>query len=701
MRNILTIAGSDSSGGAGIQNDLKTIAAHGHHGLSVITAVTAQNSESVLDIHPVDNVNAQLKALAEDIPIHGVKIGMLYTVVNVIAAIDFLKCYGNASLPVVLDPMMFASTGRQLITDEAMFLIVNELMPLCTLVTPNRQECEHLTGMTIDDSSDAAKAAIRLTAMTGISVLLKGGHLKEDTPQSIDLLYDGHQVTSFGLPRLMKDNTHGTGCCLSSAITCRLAEDRHLARAVRKAKDFVTTAINHGYPLGKGEGPVDPLIHFITNHVTMNDVANSCLAAGARPIMAEAKEEMSDIIPQHQGLVINMGTITAERLHTMEIALEHVASDRQKVLLDPVGCNCSNYRLQGALDLLATGKINILKVNPREGMALIGINSHGAYGVDSDELNAVSKKQLASDLQRHFSQGNPELIVVVTGRADVIADAAGTQVVRGGSAIQQKITGTGCMLNAVIMAAVTKTPNTRKAIIRALTVMNRASERAVRELKNKKHLMTYKEKLINELTSLKRDVYLITDERLDFETTLLPITERALKYGVGIVQYRVKNKPESVRYHEASTLKRLCDDHGVTFIINDDVRLAKAVGSDGVHLGINDDKVAEARHILGDKCLIGATAKTVTQAKAAEEMGADYLGVGALNPSSTKKNAIPVTIQELKAIREAVSLPIYAIGGIRHHNLTQEIMDHIDGVAVVSAVYDGGCEELQKILNKL
>ena len=208
--------------------------------------------------------------------------------------------------------------------------------------------------------------------------------------------------------------------------------------------------------------------------------------------MAVAIEEMSEIVPSNNGLVLNIGMLTKERYHSMLTALEYVDSHRQKVLLDPVGCSASTFRLNAAKDLLATGKINILKVNPIEGLALCNQVQHGAYGVDSDGLDVNSKTNLATDLLAYYGQYNKHLVVVVTGQADIVASNEGVQVIRGGTAMQQRITGTGCMLNAVIMNAIIKKSSLHHGAIYGLKSMNLASERATSMLTNKQHTMTYK-----------------------------------------------------------------------------------------------------------------------------------------------------------------------------------------------------------------
>lgn len=702
MKQVLTIAGSDGSGGAGIQGDLKTISAHGFHGLTAITAITAQNTSVVEAIFPVPNLAQQLHCLASDITIHGVKIGMIGSLSQVSDITNWLLLWIIPhGIPIVYDPVMCASTGKAFMAPDLLTAVISTLMPLCTLITPNHDEAQLMAHELGIDSDNSHVLVHQLSQSLGTAVLLKGGHITTDTEHSNDYLVHKGRLKMFTQPRLPLKNTHGTGCCLSSAIACQLAQGAGLEKAVALGKSFVTLAIKKSYALGKGEGPVNPLIHFITNNVTSNDVANCCLAVGGRPIMAEAAEEMVDIVPGEDGLVINIGTLTLQKYHAMLTALEHIDCKRQKVLLDPVGCGASNFRLEKAKTLLETGKIHVLKVNPQEGLALCGNRVSGAYGVDSDRLNVHSKEQLAKNLLKLYGPMNEHLVVVVTGSADVIANKESLQVIRGGTKMQQRITGTGCMLNAVIMTAITQCEDLMKGVVLAIKSMNQASERATKRLRNKQHLMTYKQLLINELTAMNKDIYLITDESLDFDTALLPLTEQALACGVSTLQYRVKSKDPQQKFHEAMTLRDLTHQYGVTFIINDDLILAKSVGADGVHLGIEDSSVQSARELLGDKCLIGATAKTVAQAIKAEAMGADYLGVGALYPSPTKENARQITVIDLEKIRDAVNIPVYGIGGLRHHNLTEAIINAVDGVAVISAVYEGGMDELSKIQQRI
>lgn len=258
---LLTIAGSDSGGGAGIQADLKTFAAHGAYGMSVVTAVTAQNTREVTAIHPVppEVVTAQIDAVIDDLGVDAIKIGMLgdATTVRAVAAALARHLPHLGAVPLVLDPVMVAKSGDALLDDAAVATLVAELLPLATLVTPNLPEAARLTGLPVAGDEERRVAARSLTA-TGRAALLKGGHATGDP--IVDLLVTAAgDVERFARPRQATRSTHGTGCTLSSAIACRLARGEALARAVGGAIDYLHGAIAAAYPLGSGHGPVDHL----------------------------------------------------------------------------------------------------------------------------------------------------------------------------------------------------------------------------------------------------------------------------------------------------------------------------------------------------------------------------------------------------------------------------------------------------------
>ena len=398
-----------------------------------------------------------------------------------------------------------------------------------------------------------------------------------------------------------------------------------------------------------------------------------------------------------QTLVINLGTLNETGLNATLITLKHLVRTCQTVLLDTGGCSDSAFHMNGAKRILATGKVSLLKVTVQEGLALCAGKRKGAYVIDEDQMNVKSKEQLSKDLCSMFEPINPALAVIITGRANVITQGNKTLVLRSGTSMVHASTATGYMLNNMIIDYVGKGESLIRAVLKATYRMDRATQRVALQVPTKKPWMTYHDLLVSEVSTYSGELYLITDETLDFQDVLYPLTERALKNGVSMVQYRVKAKDQQTRYFEAILLRDLTRRYGATYIINDDVQLAKAVNADGVHLGMEDESVFNARCMLGDKCLVGATVRTVSQAKEAQAMGADYLSVGALNHSPTMPDAQIITIKDLKAIRRAVSLPIFGIGGIRHDNLTREIIAQLDGVAIVSAVYKSNIKEIHQI----
>ena len=253
MRTALTIAGSDSSGGAGIQADLKTFAAHGVYGMSAITAVTAQNTMGVTGVIalPPEFVAAQIDAVVTDIPPNATKIGMLANAAIIEAVADALIRHQLANI--VLDTVMLAKSRARLLEDGAARRLRDRLLPLAHVVTPNVPEAESLTGLTIATVADLEEAARRIVSTGARAALVKGGHLPGP---AIDVLWDGRQMTRLEAARIETTHTHGTGCTLSSAIAARLALGDDLAQACRAAKDYVTRAIAQAPGLGHGHGPL-------------------------------------------------------------------------------------------------------------------------------------------------------------------------------------------------------------------------------------------------------------------------------------------------------------------------------------------------------------------------------------------------------------------------------------------------------------
>ena len=254
---VLTIAGSDSGGGAGIQADLKTFAAHGVYGMSVVTAVTAQNTRAVTGVAelPTELIAGQIDAVYGDIGVDAVKIGMLSSAAIVRTVADGLRRW--AGPPVVLDPVMVAKSGDPLLADEAVAALREELLPLATLLTPNVPEAVRLSGGMRAAGEEDRRALALALAGAGPAVLVKGGHAAGETV--VDLLCIGGEMHRFEHPRLASRSTHGTGCTLSAAVAARLARGEELPAAVRGAIDYLVGAIEAAYPLGGGCGPVDHL----------------------------------------------------------------------------------------------------------------------------------------------------------------------------------------------------------------------------------------------------------------------------------------------------------------------------------------------------------------------------------------------------------------------------------------------------------
>ncbi len=252
----LTIAGSDSGGGAGIQADLKTFTVLGVYGMSALTAVTAQNTVGVRGVAMLEPsfVAQQIDAVLDDIPCDAVKTGMLGTAEIVRTVAERLIAHDAANL--VVDPVMIAKSGDRLLADEARAAVVEALLPIARVVTPNIPEAEALLGAEVTHATmeDAARA---LCALGAGAAVIKGGHLEAGPAE--DLLFDAQtgEIHRFRAPRLETTNTHGTGCTFASAIAAFLARGRRLERAVAWAKRFVTEAIRRGLPLGEGHGPTD------------------------------------------------------------------------------------------------------------------------------------------------------------------------------------------------------------------------------------------------------------------------------------------------------------------------------------------------------------------------------------------------------------------------------------------------------------
>ena len=252
MKKVLSIAGSDCSGGAGIQADLKTFSAHGVFGMSVVTSVVAENTVRVISVQDITPtvITEQMDAVFEDIFPDAVKIGMLSTRETMATVAAGLRKWRPQN--VVLDPVMYAKNGDALMAPEAIDTLIETVLPLATLITPNIPEAEKIANCVITSLTEMESAAKVIYDLCGAAVLIKGGH---KTGDATDILYDGTSYYYYTSPRIETKNTHGTGCTFSSAITSQLALGASLERAISASKKYITTAIEHALPLGAGHGP--------------------------------------------------------------------------------------------------------------------------------------------------------------------------------------------------------------------------------------------------------------------------------------------------------------------------------------------------------------------------------------------------------------------------------------------------------------
>lgn len=261
---VMTIAGTDSGGGAGVAADLRALTACGVHGCVAVTAVTVQNSLGVTGVHtlPPETVAAQIESVATDIGLDAAKTGMLATsaIIRAIAqACDRVGIGADGPTPFVVDPVAASMNGDQLLADEALDAFRSLMFPRATVITPNLDEVRLLVGIDVHDRSAQYEAAKLLHGLGPRFVLVKGGHLREDADSCVDVLYDGHTFTELPGPRFDTANTHGSGDSMASAIAAGLARGMAVPDAVAFGKRYVIEAVRHSYPLGAGHGPVSPL----------------------------------------------------------------------------------------------------------------------------------------------------------------------------------------------------------------------------------------------------------------------------------------------------------------------------------------------------------------------------------------------------------------------------------------------------------
>ena len=290
MKRILTIAGSDSGGGAGIQTDLKTITVLGGYGMSAITALTAQNTvgvQAILEL-PLEFIEKQIDSVIEDIGVDAVKTGMLSSLDIVSLVASKIKQYNIRR--VIVDPVMVAKSGDSLLKEEAQKGLIELLIPHAFVVTPNLPEASVLAGIEVNDLKTMKEAARRIYQLGASNVLIKGGHMKGDI---LDLLFDGKTFYEYPTPRIPTKNTHGTGCTFASAIATEIAKGASVQTAVKKAKSFMTNAIRFSLALGEGHGPTNPYAIITMEKERLQIVAD--LKSAFKKLQ---KNKIADLIPE-------------------------------------------------------------------------------------------------------------------------------------------------------------------------------------------------------------------------------------------------------------------------------------------------------------------------------------------------------------------------------------------------------------------
>ena len=477
-----------------------------------------------------------------------------------------------------------------------------------------------------------------------------------------------------------------------------------------------------------------PLVHLITNRVTMNKTVNGILATGGRAICADAPAEAEDITSIADALVINTGMPSEERMRAMCIAGRKANTMGIPVVLDPVGAGASGFRQQILKTLLSEIHFTAIRGNASEIAALCRV-SFRSGGVE--DVGVRASAEALRELSRRTGA-----VIIATGEQDtVIRDnrcPAGHEpassesipdkcaflheTLSGGSPLQKQVTGSGCMLSGILGAALADarrksavtssradlgnaSPCTSSsanaadfdASVRLLRLYRQAAADAESMMRRQGFFgtMSYETFLTDALSRMGQpewnrnclSLYAVTDHTWLEGRTLADVTELALMGGATMVQLREKNLDEADFVREAAELLPLCHRFSVPLIINDNMAVCQKSGADGIHLGQGDMSIREARKILGPDAIIGATAHNVEEAVRAEAEGADYLGSGAAFGSSTKKDATGIDPEEYRKITASVHIPVVAIGGINEGNIMKLKGLGLAGVAVVSGIF--------------
>ena len=454
-----------------------------------------------------------------------------------------------------------------------------------------------------------------------------------------------------------------------------------------------------------------PLIEQVTNYVTINDCANVTLAIGASPVMGDGFEEVDQMTMISDALVINYGVINGASLKTMIKAGKTANKHNIGIVLDPVGVGATQFRNEAIVDLLTQVHPTIIKGNASEIMSLSGMNTK-SKGVDSsaDSLEAIDAALKVARDHR--------CVCAVTGRIDIITDGRYIVKIYNESDLLSYITGTGCMITSLAASFLGGGASPLVSAVGGILAMSIAGEEAaIRENEENNGIASYREDVMNniykfnqysirdlanievEKVEYKYPLYLVTDEKACKGKDFYESVEASIRGGAKIVQLREKNMDTRDFFKRALKLKEICHKHGVDFVINDRLDIAIAVDADGVHLGQSDMPIQKAKEILGHKKIIGISAKNMEEALEAQKYGADYIGVGAIFATDTKKDSGLIDLETLKEMTNQINIPVLAIGGIGLGKLGYLKDTGIDGICVISDIL--GSDDPEKRTRKL
>lgn len=454
-----------------------------------------------------------------------------------------------------------------------------------------------------------------------------------------------------------------------------------------------------------------PLIEQVTNYVTINDCANVTLAIGASPVMGDGFEEVDQMTMISDALVINYGVINGASLKTMIKAGKTANKHNIGIVLDPVGVGATQFRNEAIVDLLTQVHPTIIKGNASEIMSLSGMNTK-SKGVDSsaDSLEAIDAALKVARDHR--------CVCAVTGRIDIITDGRYIVKIYNESDLLSYITGTGCMITSLVASFLGGGASPLVSAVGGILAMSIAGEEAaIRENEENNGIASYREDVMNniykfnqysirdlanievEKVEYKYSLYLVTDEKACKGKDFYESVEASIRGGAKIVQLREKNMDTRDFFKRALKLKEICHKHGVDFVINDRLDIAIAVDADGVHLGQSDMTIQKAKEILGHKKIIGISAKNMEEALEAQKYGADYIGVGAIFATDTKKDSGLIDLETLKEMTDQINIPVLAIGGIGLGKLGYLKDTGIDGICVISDIL--GSDDPEKRTRKL